>query len=395
MRSRRWLPRVLLAALGVLLALVAGEVILRARSPLVRRYEVWWPHLHKVLRPGEGILPGVEGEKHFVVNSLGMRGSELDAGDDFRILTVGASTTECLFLDQDEAWPERVGALLEASGRLGDVWVGNAGKSGLNTRDHVVQMRRLVPQLRALELDLVVYMVGVNDFTLRLGQDEDYDPSALERPAVVSELVRRVFQRVPLAEEPRLPFWKRSALYVTLGRVRDRHFGGTTVQDDAARAHDLWRANRASATRFLDELPDLTSALGEYRRNLGELIGLAREVGPRVLLLTQPSLWRDDNDEQELACLWLGGIGPFMTEPGCVYYAPRALLAGLARYNAETVEVARERGVEALDLAAAIPRDLEHFYDDVHFNERGSELVAQVVADYLLAGPASSERAPR
>ena len=371
-------------ALGGLIAFATAEVVLRSRSPVVTRYEVWWPHLHKVMRPVPGLLPGVDGEKHFVVNSLGLRGEEFSDRAGFRMLALGGSTTECLFLDQDEAWPEQVAQRLEASGRVGDVWIGNAGKSGLHTRDHVIQLRRLRPQLAELGLDAVLLLVGVNDLGLRLGEGEEYDPAALADPDVVRSHVLRGFQRVPLAEERRLPFWKRSALYRTFAQALDRRLGRCLVQDSAGLAHETWREHRADAPRLHDELPDLSSGLAEYRRNLVELVGLCADLGARAVLITQPSLWREDLTPEERATLWLGGIGPFMNERGCEYYSAGALREGLERYNEATRQVASQLGVEVIDLGQRIPADLTHFYDDVHFNEAGSAAVAQVVADHLL-----------
>jgi hypothetical protein len=45
--------------------------------------------------------------------------------------------------------------------------------------------------------------------------------------------------------------------------------------------------------------------------------------------------------------------------------------------------VAREEGVEALDLQNRVPRDLEHYYDDMHHTPKGCALVARLIADHL------------
>lgn len=43
------------------------------------------------------------------------------------------------------------------------------------------------------------------------------------------------------------------------------------------------------------------------------------------------------------------------------------------------------RGVECIDLAARVPRDAVHFWDDAHFSEAGAGVVAEVVVRHLLA----------
>jgi lysophospholipase L1-like esterase len=386
------LSRLLSSALAVVAALLLVEGLLRARSPAAQRYEVWWPHLHQVFYPDPRILPGISGEKHFVVNSYGLRGSEPPDEALFRFLAVGGSATECLYLDQAESWPEGAAARLSAASGGARVWAGNAGTSGLNARDHVVELKRLLPQLPELELDAVLFLVGVNDLCVRLGEDAGYDPHALERPGAEDAIVRRVFQRVPRAEEQRLPFWKQSSIYASLARFHDRCFSELAIQDDVGANLIEWRNHRAHASAFRDELPDLTEALAEYRRNLDTLIDLSAQAGARPILVTQPALWRDGLTPEEDERLWFGGVGPFMTEDGCAYYTPRALAEGLARFNRVAADVAATRGVELIDAAARFPQDLEHFYDDVHFNERGSAALSDAIAQALLQRPPFSQR---
>jgi lysophospholipase L1-like esterase len=390
-RARPLLARAGLAVIGGLLGLLAGELSLRARAQGVEAYYVWWPHLEKVFHVAPGTMPGIDGETHFRVNSLGLRADELLAEHEPRVLAVGGSATECLFLDQADAWPARLQAELDRRQERRRVWVGNAGKSGLNTRDHVVQLRHLLPQLGRIER--VILLVGVNDLTLRLGQDEDYDARFLERAGSERELLSRSFQLLPLGREERLGLVEGTALWRSLGRLKDRWFSGSQVQDDAGRVYDTWREHRRSASRLRERLPDLTSALEEYATNLGILIDLCRDRNASVLLLTQPALWAPDLAPECEALLWFGGVGDFMAERGCEYYTVGALRSGLDAYNRTIVDVARERGVECFDLASALAGRRDAFYDDVHFNVAGSRRVAELVASFLLELPPFHEQA--
>src|SRR6185295_4099420 len=91
-----------LALLSSLLALGLGEAVLRL--PSRDAFYIWPPHLHQEMHPTPEIMPGVSGTARFEVSSLGLRGDELPAARDLRILALGGSTTECLYLDQTEAW---------------------------------------------------------------------------------------------------------------------------------------------------------------------------------------------------------------------------------------------------------------------------------------------------
>src|SRR6185503_10261687 len=115
---RRFLSRSCAVLLTSIVALGAVELFLRAPDP--------------------EILHGIHGPSRFRVSSLGFRGDEDPGEGALALLALGGSTTECLYLDQAEAWP----ALLEdelarALGRK--VWVANAGRSGRTTRDHACQ----------------------------------------------------------------------------------------------------------------------------------------------------------------------------------------------------------------------------------------------------------------
>jgi hypothetical protein len=59
----------------------------------------------------------------------------------------------------------------------------------------------------------------------------------------------------------------------------------------------------------------------------------------------------------------------------------------MARYNQALHEAAGQAGIESIHLAEQIPKDVKHFYDDVHFNDNGSRAVAEVIAAYLVTQP--------
>jgi hypothetical protein len=77
--------------------------------------------MRKVFKPDPALLPGISGDSRFDVDSDGIRGDEMPRGDAYRILAVGGSTTECLYLDQEEALaaPARAQAGRAREGRRG------------------------------------------------------------------------------------------------------------------------------------------------------------------------------------------------------------------------------------------------------------------------------------
>ena len=323
-------------------------------------------------------MPGVSGASRFTTNALGLRGEEWSPDDSYRILTIGGSTTESLYLDDREAWPRLLQDRLNA-GRAGSgVWVGNAGKSGLSSRHHVVQVMRLLEQH---PVDALVVLVGVNDLHYRLSRDTAFQP--------IDQEPKSEFRRIYLTAYSIWParparFWEPVAVQRRWARAHQRLERPEHVtQDDAGRNYVRWRRHRRAASALRGELPDLGPALLEYARNLHTIVDLAERHAARVVLATQPVMWHAELGPEERALLWLGGVGPFQSEPGHEYYTVEALADGMARYNAVLLEVCAARGLDCADLAAALPRDPSVFYDDCHLNEGGARQVAGLLAEHF------------
>jgi len=365
------------AAASALAVLLLAELVLRL-APGPDAYRIYPPGLDQTFEPIPEIMPGVGPRARFRVNSLGFRGDELPEGPCYRILALGGSTTECAFVDQDVSWPQLVQTgLAEASGRC--VWVANAGRSGFTSRRHVVQLRYLLAQEPSF--DAVVLLVGVNDLCKRLESGEEEPPQAELTPEGVG--VWQCFSIVPRGADPTRPLLKRTALF-ELARSLKQRLPSAKHQDVAGLKYRRWRRNRRNASEFRRELPDLERALAAYRANLRECAELARAAGTRLVLVTQPSIWRPELPPELRGLLWLGGTGDYQREVGLPYYDAVAMAEGMRRYNDALREVAEEEGLELIDLAPALPKDDSSFYDDVHFNDGGSRRVAELITSFLL-----------
>ncbi len=382
-RLRWWGGRVLLALAGLVFGLAVGELTVSLVYPRPQEFYVRRPNLHRTFSPLPDVMPGVSGPTRFITNSLGIRGDEFAESQQYRILAVGGSTTECVYLDQDRAWPSLVQrTLVEATGLR--AWVGNVGVSGHNTRDHIAYLKYLLPSYP--RIDAVVLLVGINDFTIRTSH-ADYDPHYLERPGVEQEVLRKSFYMRPSRFEPVL--FRKTALW-NLGLQIQTYFSGPR-QDRRGEVYGKWRSDRRQAT-LVDRLPDLESGLGEFRRNLNALADLAAARGVRLVFLTQPFLWRDNLTPREADLLLMGRVAPNPGETGMRYYTVRALMEGMGQYNRTTLEVCRARGIECLDLAAQVSRSLDNFFDDVHFSDGGAKTVARIVGEALRPGILAAKR---
>lgn len=379
-RVKSLIIAVLLIACSLGFALVLGEVALRLAG--ADRYYVFPPGLETLRRPVPGVLPGIEGEARFIVNESGMRGDPYPDDDRFKILAVGGSTTICSFLDQAEAWPQLVQEKLNAAGAR--VWVGNVGRSGHNSRHHMLHVEKLLEQQH---IDLVLVLVGANDMSMRLKRDADYRRLEDEPPVYHEQLVYQSFSVFPVSASAGAFYYKNTEIYRLLRQLRRQYSyrpGAAQIEDILGEAYQKRREHRANAGRILTELPDLAAALGEYESNLKRIADLAQARGARVVFMTQPYIWRTDLPPSLERLLWLGGVGDFQNVSGQPYYSVDALARAMNRYNRSLLQVCAERGLDCLDLAALVPQDESAFSDDIHFNEPGARTVADAVAGFLL-----------
>lgn len=383
--------RLALVVAATLAVVVLAEQLARSYFPGADDFYTYPPGIERTFLPTVKVLPGVAERSRFEVNSLGLRGDEppADAASPpgqgtYRVLAVGGSTTQCAFVDQPHSWPRRLQTLLaEASGR--EVWVANAGRSGFTSRRHVVQLRHLLEQ--GPRYDLVLMLVGVNDLANRL----EYGDTPPPRAEMVHEGVTTAscFTFVPTEFDDENGWLKRLGLFRMAKVLKVR--SSMPAEERGGKEYVRWRRHRRNASEILPELPDLTTALESYRHNLAACAALAAEHGTRLVFIDQPSIWRANLPEEATRLLWLGGVGEYQHDSGLPYYSTEALATGMRRYNDALHAFADQAGLESIHVADKVPKDPLHFYDDVHFNDAGSLLVADVIADYLLARPPFSD----
>jgi hypothetical protein len=58
---------------------------------------------------------------------------------------------------------------------------------------------------------------------------------------------------------------------------------------------------------------------------------------------------------------------------------------GMKQFNDVTKKIAAETGVHFVDLDAAMPKTIEHMYDDCHYTAKGNELIAEELAKAIIA----------
>jgi lysophospholipase L1-like esterase len=130
------------------------------------------------------------------------------------------------------------------------------------------------------------------------------------------------------------------------------------------------------AAEIDDSAPDLSACLAQFERELNELVDACGARGVRLVLTTQPTLWRAGLHDADATLLWFGA------QAGGHYLSIERLREGMDRYNEVVRRVCAKRGTPLVDLAE-LNGNPAMFYDDCHFTELGAERVAEAVAGWF------------
>ena len=371
--SKTFFLKLIMTIVAVVISLLVTEILLHKFYKLRYGYHyyLWPPYLSRNITTLPNVFPGVSGTKRFYINSIGMRGSEPTASDKKRIVAVGGSTTESGELDESETWPALLQNMLNENNEQ-KMWVGNAGRRGSTTRDNILQMKYFVSQIN--NVNTIILLSGINDLMLSLSTDyKTLDIKSIENPS--ASQLDHAFSTHPFTRYG----IKGTAIWSLVKQFKVATIGRKVIEDNEGKSQLFWRDKRQNAAGVLDDLPDISSALNEYEKNLNLIVDMAQSKSERIILLTQPTIYKDIMAADELKLLWFGCI----EKEGWRCYSAKALKKGMDMTNQKTLSVCKKRQIECIDLASVLPKDTTIFLDDVHFNQNGAKEVTKMIFNYL------------
>lgn len=307
---------------------------LRAETRYVRDERLGIP----LLRPNR-VLSG--SEITLRSNSLGLRSEDLaprPAPGVIRIAVLGASTVMGAYAASNEdTFPYRMQALLNARADGHRYEVVNAGIAGLTLREQAILLENVVA---GLSPDLVVAYPGFNDFT-----------GYCEPPARATKT--SADRSLP---QIRLPEWLLTVDLLTKNSASLRQLPDTL---------DLQRKD-----------PDALD-LSHYARALDRLDQIARAHDMQLVMSTMARSFREEQppaEQRELA-------GTALHYYRCFDLA--GLHALYDRHNATIEAFARDHDIPLVRLAQHIPGGRTYFVDAGHFSASGEQRAAEAITAFL------------
>lgn len=271
----------------------------------------------------------------------------------FRIVALGGSTTRNTKLPEEKRYPTVLQNLLRKRYGPARIEVFNAGMEWYTTKHSLINY---VTNLREWKPDLAIVMHGIND-------------------------LYRSFSPSQFALGPHNRLWS--------------HFYGPSIHGAKPMTLEKLLLSKflsiwCSQIRLKERDFPLSRyvSIKEFEENFLRLIHYLKRDNLFVILLTQPSIYKDVMSKEELSILLFGKsvctsrLNLLQEE----YPSPRSLRAAMKAFNNVTRRIAQSEGVPLVDLDLKIAKDLAHFRDDVHYTELGARELAQAVGKKIIQG---------
>ena len=324
------------------------------------------PNQYASIRPNNNYMKDVENleqidyEINIDKDGFIKTGNQVESNPDIKILFLGGSTTETLYVPEMNRFPSVVERSLRSK-LTQTINVFNGGVSGNNSMHSIFA---LLAKGIPLEPNYVVLMHNINDFAL-LSKTESYWIAPRSRAVLVKnndgkfstieDSSRNIFfNLIKTAKNMLAP-----NLYTYL---RPRLFADITLHRDEF----------AGFTKNYIDL-DLDLMESRFRSSITSFVNISRAWNIKPILMTQGN--RIDHN-LEYFQKWV------------VRYQRGEMTARefsdlYARMNQITREVAIQENVTLIDLDSQIPKTNEFLYDTIHLNQAGSILMGELVSKKL------------
>lgn len=371
----------LLARLALLLAMsllfVAAEVGLRVYA----RFSAYIPKAGVYDRPhyflGRLLVPNADfvgraGSIH--INSRGFRGREFEVPKPagvYRIFALGGSTTFGYYpatSSDDTAYPAVLERLLNNERPAVDAQrfeVVNAGVPGYSAR---TTLQNLAGRVMFLQPDMIVVYHATNDLA-RYGNELNLTHPLLNQfvpMGIADGILDGVLGWSYAAQEIRFTIGRR-----LFGALMGAAPGGGDIGRD-------WKLD----SRYPEA----------FRRDLRNIVALARTNGIAVVLATQSIAFRKETDFANLNA----AEKQMMLDKPADFYAvipPPHRYEMFQLYNRIVKEVAVAEGAILADVDGEIPKTPEYHWDYCHLTDKGSALQAAVIHRAILHAEAGGRLA--
>ncbi|HUY91228.1 MAG TPA: SGNH/GDSL hydrolase family protein [Pirellulales bacterium] len=304
------------------------------------------------------------------VNRWGFRGDDLEqekADDVFRIFVFGGSTVYCGTVPYEQTHCRVLEQRLRQAYPQYRIEVQNLGADWHTTEHDTIKLLFFAQDFSP---DLVIAFHAINDLARSLS------PDMLAEGPYWSDYRHYLGATASLATHGRKLPWFVAGFAghwcsdLRFDQIRINGPEGKGL--NGMRTYFVPKAYPVDVTKW--------RSLPAFERNLRDFVAIARSKGMRVLLATQPSLYRDDLTAEERQLLLFPLSHHFRGERPSL----RSMIEGMRLFNDSTRRLTAEIAVDLVDLERRVPKTTEFLYDDVHYTQAGNELIGNAFADKII-----------
>lgn len=338
----------------LLFTFFALEIILRIYNPFAYRIKG-----EKLILPANQVyyyrndkMGMLDKEIRVDYNSLGLQGPEKPAGFDscLSIVTVGGSTTACMYISTPNTWPSLLSNELSRS--FSNVWLNNAGRDGHSSFGHMFMLK---DHLLKLKPKVIVFLTGINDVDRTdLGIHEDSTARSFKQFAMRHSEVLNI-----------VVGYLRTRKAISLGLLSE-------FADFRAKKADTLELSQDTITKALQRQAPMVRG---YERRMRALIDTCLRNNIRPVLLTQPMLCGIGTDS--LTDMNIGKVRIVRGVNGELWNRKLDL------YNQTLKRLAKEYNILCIDLAAMMPKSTLYYYDYVHYTKDGTQKLVELITPDL------------
>jgi lysophospholipase L1-like esterase len=354
---RKIIVRILLF---VLIFSFVMEISARIDDKLTYNAPLWKKYDYSILLEydEEGLrhnVPNARFEK-WKINSLGFRGPEIEAEKkkQFRIVCLGASETFGLYESEGQEWPSQLASMLK--NKYPHVEIINASVVGLGANKIKTYLEKYVMPLNP---DLLILYQGFYDHAVK----QDHEENAIPKNAKPkTKSLRRI--REELKDQVRIL----SKLKETIKKCLPDWLG-TQIS--------IWKSKRAILRRQKAVLKDKApwdevseQNILAFESYLEEFLVYFKKKSIVPVFSTYPTLiTKENSDKYKKIILDYRRFVVELSEEG--------MIDASNKFNEAIKRISRRLNVAWVDNNGLIPKTTEYFGDNVHYTDKGAQVVAR------------------
>ena len=319
--------------------------------------DIYHPYLQNVPRK----------RNRFNVNKWGFRGHGIEKRkpeNAYRIFTLGGSTTFSVTLKLPDTYQAQLAEKLSAAHPERKIEVQNAGGDWHCSQHSLI---KYLTSIQDFDPDLLIVFHGINDLGRSLS------PTLFSQGAFREDYRHFLGPVSSLVKKDRFTYLRMKFGHwfsdFLCHKVRMMGPHGTGV--GGLQTVFFSKAEPVE----VDDWPSLAT----YERTMRDLILVATAKGTRIIIATQPFLYRDDLSEKELERLWT----PISHQWDGKRVSLGSITRGMERINALTAQIAAQTDAGFVDLESLIPKTTEYLYDDMHHTKKATTKIAAAFYEYI------------